>query len=115
MSIILYHNPRCGKSRAALQLLAGQGITPTVIEYLKTPPTAEELERILAMLGLEPRDLMRIGEAIYKDDGLADPTLDRQALIQAMVHHPILIERPILLANGKAVIGRPPENVLTIL
>lgn len=111
----MYHNPRCGKSRSTLELLRGRGIEPNLVEYLKTPPTAAELEAILNQLGIEPRDLMRKGEAVYKEAGLADPGLDRAALIAAMVANPILIERPIVLANGKAAIGRPPENVLGIL
>jgi len=115
MTITLYHNPRCGKSRQTLQLLTGKGITPTIVEYLKTPPTFEELERILGLLGLEPRELMRKGEVVYKELGLADTALDRKALIQAMVDNPILIERPIVIANGKAAIGRPPEKALEIL
>ncbi|MGX2030084.1 arsenate reductase (glutaredoxin) [Methylocaldum gracile] len=115
MTVTIYHNPRCSKSRATLELLKSKGIEPTVIEYLKTPPSASELETILAKLGMEPRDLMRKGEAAYKDAGLDNPDLDRKALIGAMVENPILIERPIVLANEKAAVGRPPENVLKIL
>lgn len=115
MTATLYHNPRCSKSRATLELLRSQGIEPTVIEYLKTPPSAAELEAILAQLGMEPRELMRKGETHYKEAGLDNPSLGRSALIAAMVAHPALIERPIVLANGKAAIGRPPENVLAIL
>lgn len=115
MSVKIYHNPRCGKSRQTLQLLKEQGIEPEVIEYLKTPPGADELDDILSKLGMEPRELMRKKETEYKANGLDDPALDRQALINGMVNHPILIERPIVLANGKAAVGRPPEAVLTIL
>jgi len=115
MTVKIYHNPRCGKSRQTLQLLKDQGIEPEVIEYLKTPPSAQELDDILQKLGMEPRELMRKKEAEYKANGLDDAALDRQALIQAMVNNPILIERPIVLANGKAAIGRPPEDVLAIL
>jgi arsenate reductase len=115
MSVTIYHNPRCGKSRQTLQLLKDQGIEPVIIEYLKTPPTAKELDGILQKLGMEPRDLMRKSEAEYKNLTLGDAELDRQTLIQAMVEHPILIERPIVLANSKAAVGRPPENVLAIL
>ncbi len=115
MATSVYHNPRCSKSRQTLGLLTDRGITPEIIEYLKTPPTFDELEKILDLLGLEPRELMRKGEAVYKELGLADPALDRKTLIQAMVDHPILIERPIVVANGKAAIGRPPERVLEIL
>jgi arsenate reductase len=115
MSVTIYHNPRCGKSRQTLQLLQAQSIEPEIIEYLKNPPSAEELEDILQKLGMEPRELMRKKEPDYKINGLNDASLDRQALIEAMVTHPILIERPIVLANGKAALGRPPEAVLEIL
>lgn len=115
MSVKIYHNPRCGKSRQTLQLLQERGVEPEIIEYLKTPPSAEELNDILQKLGMEPRELMRKKEAEYKTGGLNDETLDRQALISGMVNHPILIERPIVVANGKAAIGRPPEAVLAIL
>jgi len=115
MTVKIYHNPRCGKSRQTLQLLKDQGIEPEVIEYLKTPPNAQELDEILQKLGMEPRELMRKKEAEYKTNGLDDASLDRQALIQAMVNNPILIERPIVIAGGKAAIGRPPETVLGIL
>jgi arsenate reductase len=115
MTATIYHNPRCSKSRSTLELLRNRGIEPTVIEYLKTPPSAAELEAILGKLGMEPRDLMRKGEPAYKEAGLDNPSLDRAALIAAMVAHPELIERPIVLANDKAALGRPPENVLTIL
>lgn len=115
MTVKIYHNPRCGKSRQTLQLLKDQGIEPEVVEYLKTPPSAQELDDILHKLDIEPRELMRKKEAEYKANGLDDASLDRQALIRAMVEHPILIERPIVIANGKAAVGRPPENVLAIL
>lgn len=115
MNVTIYHNPRCGKSRQTLHLLKEQGFDPEVVEYLKTPPNAEELDDILRKLGMEPRDLMRKKEPDYEANALDDQALDRQALIKAMIEHPILIERPIVLANGKAAIGRPPENVLAIL
>ena len=115
MTVKIYHNPRCGKSRQTLQLLKEQGIDLEIIEYLKTPPSAEELNDILQKLGMEPRDLIRKNEAEYKASGLNDESLDRQALIKGMVKHPIVIERPIVVANNKAVIGRPPKTVLTIL
>jgi arsenate reductase len=115
MSVKIYHNPRCSKSRQTLELLKEQGIEPEIIEYLKTPPSATELNDILEKLGLEPRDLMRKKEAEYKNAGLDNQSLDRQALIDGMINNPILIERPIVIANGKAAIGRPPENVLAIL
>ena len=115
MSVKIYHNPRCSKSRQTLQLIQAQGIEPEIIEYLKTPPSAQELDDILQKLDMEPRQLMRKSETEYKSNGLDDTTLDRQALIQAMVNNPILIERPIVIAKGKAAIGRPPEAVLSIL
>lgn len=115
MSVKIYHNPRCSKSRQTLQLIQEQGIEPEIIEYLKTPPSAQELADILKKLGMEPRELMRKSETEYKANGLDDVSLDRQALIQGMVSHPILIERPIVIANDKAAIGRPPEAVLAIL
>lgn len=115
MSVIIYHNPRCGKSRQTLQLLQQQGIEPEIIEYLKTPPSAQQLDDILQQLDMEPRELMRKKEAEYKANGLDDASLDRQALITAMINNPILIERPIVIANGKAALGRPPEAVLAIL
>ena len=115
MTVTIFHNPRCSKSRSTLQLIKEQGIEPEIIEYLKTPPTADELANILQKLDMEPRDLMRKNEAEYKTTGMNDASLDRQALINGMVATPKLIERPIVLANDKAVIGRPPENVLEIL
>ncbi len=115
MAVKIYHNPRCTKSRQTLQLLKDRGIEPEVIEYLKIPPSADELADILDKLGIEPRVLMRKQEAEYKASGLDNSALDEQSLINGMVNHPILIERPIVLANGKAAIGRPPENVLGIL
>ncbi|BBL71976.1 arsenate reductase (glutaredoxin) [Methylogaea oryzae] len=115
MSVTIYHNPRCSKSRETLKLLQDKGIEPQVIEYLKTPPSAAELESILAKLGQEPRQLMRKKEAPYAELKLDDPGLSRAALVDAMVQNPVLIERPIVLANGKAAVGRPPENVLAIL
>jgi arsenate reductase len=115
MSVTIYHNPRCSKSRQALELLRGRGIEPEIIEYLKTPPSAAELKRILALLGKRPREIMRKGEAVYKEKGLKDESLGDDALIAAMVADPILIERPIVVANGKARLGRPPETVVEIV
>ncbi len=116
MEVILYHNPRCSKSRATLALLRERGIEPEIVEYLKTPPPPERLEAILAKLGLEdPRGLMRTKEKIYRELGLDDPALDRETLIQAMAEHPALIERPIVIVGDRAAIGRPPEKVLEIL
>ena len=113
--VTIYHNPRCSKSRATLELLATRGIKPRVVEYLNTPPDKAELTRILDMLGLEPRALMRRQDPEYIEANLDDPGLTRETLIVAMVQRPRLIERPIVVANGKAAIGRPPENVLAIL
>ena len=115
MSVTIYHNPKCSKSRQTLELLREQGITPNIVEYLKSPPTTEQLEDILAQLGFEPRDLMRKKEDIYAESDLENPSLTDAELIGFMVKHPILIERPIVLANGKAAMGRPPEQVLEIL
>ena len=115
MDIVIYHNPRCGKSRQTLDLLRQRGIEPTIVEYLKTPPDARTLGDILSLLNMEPRDLMRTKEVVYRELGLDDPGLGRHALIDAMIEHPILIERPIVLAHGKAALGRPPENVLNSL
>ena len=115
MSISIYHNPRCSKSRQTLQLLEQQQLTPQVIQYLDTPPDAATLSHLLDMLGLTPRELMRKGEAEYKTSGADDPSLSREQLIALMVRFPKLIERPIVVSGGKAVIGRPPERVLEIL
>ncbi|MFT6625531.1 MAG: arsenate reductase [Cycloclasticus sp.] len=115
MSIKIYHNPRCSKSRQTLQLLEDNGAKPEIIEYLKAAPTKAELESILTLLGLSPRELMRKGESIYKELNLGNASLSYQQLLSAMLENPILIERPIVLANGKAAIGRPPESVLDIL
>ena len=115
MSVKIYHNPRCSKSRQTLQLLQEQGIEPEIFEYLKTSPTVAELNDVLQKLGMEPRELMRKKEAEYKGTGMDNVELNREALIQGMVDTPKLIERPIVLANGKAAIGRPPEDVLAIL
>ncbi len=111
----IFHNPRCSKSRQTLALIEDKGIQPEIIRYLETPPTAAELSDILDLLGLAPRELMRTKETLYKELALDDPALDRDSLINAMVANPKLIERPIVIRNGKAVLGRPPENVLDIL
>lgn len=115
MVVRIYHNPSCSKSRATLELLRARGIEPEIIEYLKTPPTKAELEAILAGLGFAPRELMRRNEPEYRDHGLKDDSLTRQELIRAMVEHPRLIERPIVVSDGKVAIGRPPEAVLEVL
>jgi arsenate reductase (glutaredoxin) len=111
----IYHNPRCSKSRETLSLLQQQADDIDIIDYLKNPPTAAELTRLLTMLGLNARELIRSKEDDYLKLGLADPSLSEQQLINAMVAHPKLIERPIVVNANKAAIGRPPSNVLTIL
>ncbi len=115
MSVTIYHNPRCSKSRETLSLLRDHGVEPDVVEYLKDPPSAEVLSDLLTRLGLEPRALMRRKEPEYAELGLDDPNLSREALIAAMVAHPKLIERPIVVKGGKAALGRPPQAVLDIL
>ena len=115
MTVTILHNPRCSKSRQTLALLEENGVQPTIVEYLKTPPSAGEIVDILAKLNLEPRGLMRTKEAEYKEQGLDNADLTADQLIDAMVATPKLIERPVVLANGKAAIGRPPEQVLDIL
>ena len=115
MTIKIFHNPRCSKSRATLALLQEREIEPEIRLYLEDPPQAHELQEILGMLKMTPRQLMRKGEAEYREQGLGDDSLSDEALIAAMTQTPRLIERPIVLANGKAAIGRPPESVLDIL
>jgi arsenate reductase len=115
MTVTIYHNPRCSKSRATLALLEEQGLVPRIVEYLKTPPTAAELKAVLKKLGLKPRDLIRDGESRYTELGLKDRDVDDDTLIDLMVANPILIERPIVVRGHKAAIGRPPETVLKIL
>lgn len=113
MTYTLYHNPRCSKSRQTLELLRGRGIEPTIVEYLKTPPDAAELGRILGLLGMTPRQLLRQREAA--EAGLDDPTLTDEALVAGMAANPNTIERPILATATCAVLGRPPEAVLVLL
>ena len=113
--VVIYHNPRCSKSRQTLKLLEDNAIQPEVRLYLDEPPTAAELKKLLAALDLPARDLLRKGESEYKQLGLADKSLTDAKLVAAMAEHPRLIERPIVLRDGKAVLGRPPENVLTLL
>lgn len=115
MTVTIYHNPRCSKSRQTLQLLRDNGVEPEIVEYLNAPPSAAEMKKILAMLGMAPRDLMRKKEEPYKARGLADDSHSTEALIDAMLADPILIERPIVVSGGKAAIGRPPETVLELL
>jgi len=112
MPVTLYHNPRCSKSRQTLALLQENGADPKVVEYLGDPPSATELKKILGMLGMAPAELLRQKEA--KEAGI-DAAMNEDDLITAMVANPVVIERPIVVANGKAKIGRPPEGVLEIL
>src|SRR3954454_559062 len=113
MAVTIYHNPRCTKSRETLALLEKKGVTPKVVEYLKTPPDAATLKTLLKQLGLAPRQLLRKKEAA--EAGLDDPTLSDDQLIAGMVENPITIERPIVVNGSKAALGRPPESVLKIL
>jgi len=115
MQVTIYHNPRCSKSRQALELLKERGIEPEIVEYLKNPPDRETLKRLLKLLHLGPRDLMRKHEPEYKDAGLDDPGLSDEDLISVLIQHPILLERPIVVSGAKAVVGRPPERVFEIL
>ena len=114
MSVVIYHNPRCSKSRQTLELLQTNSVEPDVVKYLETPPSKAELKQLFAQLGFDNvRDMMRVKEAEYKEMQLANA--DDEALFDAMVSCPKLIERPIVVANGKARIGRPPEQVLDIV
>ena len=115
MSVTIYHNPRCSKSRQTLEILNQQNVDIEIIEYLKASPNAETLKQILSYLKITARDLLRKGESAYKEAGLDDTSLSEDEIIAAMVEHPILIERPVVVNNGKAAIGRPPESVLAIL
>ena len=112
--LTLYHNPRCSKSRAALELLEARGLQPTIVRYLETPLNAAQVKALLGKLGISARQLLRSGEEEYKTLNL-DASLSEQHLIDAIAAHPKLMERPILEAGNKAVIGRPPENVLELL
>jgi arsenate reductase len=114
-TVRIYHNPRCSKSRATLALLTQRGVDADVVDYLQDPPDAATIRQLLALLGMAPRELLRKGEEAYRERGLADPALGDEDLIAAMVAQPKLIERPIVVAGDKAVIGRPPEAVLAIL
>ncbi len=110
----IYHNPRCSKSRATLALLEENGIKPEVIEYLKQPPSAAELKAILSSLRMKPEQLVRRGEDVFKTT-YAGKTLTEAQWIKALIEHPVLIERPIVVKGNRAVLGRPPENVLQLL
>ena len=111
----IYHNPRCSKSRATLELLVARGFAPRIVHYLETPPSPAELEKLLALLHREPRDVLRKEEDEYSDLALADPKWTRRELVAAIAAHPRLLQRPIVVLGDKAALGRPPEAVLAIL
>jgi len=115
VEIIIYHNPRCSKSRQTLELLEQNNVKPTIVEYLKTPPSHQQLDSLLRGLNFEPRELMRTNESEYKEQNLDDESLSRDQLIEAMIATPKLIQRPIVVAGDELAIGRPPEAVLAIL
>ena len=112
--IVIYHNARCSKSRSACEIVACQGIQAMIVEYLKTPPSREELRALLQKLGMKPAEIIRRGEDVFKEH-YAGKTLDDEQWLDALTAHPILIERPIVVRGDKAVIGRPPEKVLDLL
>jgi len=114
MEVTIWHNPRCSKSRQTLELLRNRGIEPKVVEYLKNPPSEAEIRRVLDLLGIPAQSLVRSGEAAYGEEGLSKKA-GEDAFVAAMVHHPILIERPVVITDGTAVLGRPPEAVLSII
>lgn len=114
MDVTIWHNPRCSKSRQTLEMLRGRGVEPRVVEYLKTPPSAEDIRRVLKLMGKRAHELVRTCESAYRDEGLSSSTRDED-LVQAMFHNPILIERPIVITDEAAILGRPPENVLAII
>jgi len=115
MTVTIYHNPSCSKSRQTLEIIKKKGIEPIIIEYLKVPPTKNKIKEILTILGYAPRDLMRKKESVYIENKLEDSSLSDDILINFMIKNPILIERPIIISNNKVAIGRPPEKVLDIL
>ncbi|CAM2750827.1 arsenate reductase (glutaredoxin) [Vibrio mytili] len=116
MSVVIYHNPRCSKSRQTLELLEQNGVTPEVVKYLDNPLSVDQLKTLYAQLGFSSvREMMRTKESDYKDLGLGDASVSDEQLFQAMEQNPKLFERPVVVANGKAKIGRPPEQVLDIL
>lgn len=115
MAVTIYHNPRCSKSRQTLQLLHDNNIEPVIIEYLRTPPSQSELTAILKALNMTPRDLLRTKEPEYHQCGLDDPTLTDDQIIQCMLEHPRLMERPIVVNGARAALGRPPENILEVI
>ena len=111
----IWHNPRCSKSRQTLALLEERGVTPEIVRYLDAPPTPERLGQVIAALGLNPQDLMRKKEAAYRELGLAEGRHSREEEIRLMCANPSLIERPVVICAGRAVVGRPPTSVLTLL
>lgn len=115
MAVTIYHNPRCSKSRAAMEFLEEKGIEVEVIKYMDTPPDAPQLTKLLEQLNMKPRDIMRRHEAVFKEAGLDDPTFTDEELIEAMTQCPSLIERPIVVKDDKAVLARPVEALLDIL
>ncbi|MFZ2469853.1 MAG: arsenate reductase (glutaredoxin) [Parvibaculum sedimenti] len=112
--VIIWHNPRCSKSRATLSLIEQHGLDPEIVDYLKTPPSADEIKSVLKMLRMKPRDLMRKGEQVYKDLDLENDKLSDDQLVAAMAENPILIERPVVIFGARAKLGRPPEDVLDL-
>ena len=115
MSVVIWHNPRCSKSRDALALIEARGVAPRIVDYLQTPPTPREIKTAAALMGVPVRALVRTKEADYARLGLADPALSDDALAETLSKHPVLIERPVIFSRGRAAIGRPPEAVLGIL
>ncbi len=112
---VLYHNPRCSKSRAALALLQERNVDLEIVRYLETPPNEATLRELLGKLGMTPYELMRRGEARFRELGLKDVDVSEHERVRAMAENPILIERPIFVSGSRAVVGRPPERVLEIL
>jgi len=113
--IVIYHNPRCSKSRETLQILEDHSVAAQIIEYLEDPPTAQELKRIIDMLGVPARDLLRRTEEVYKEADLDDNNLGDDEIIDAICEYPALLQRPIVIAGNRAIIGRPPSRVLEII
>ena len=114
-NVTIYHNPRCSKSRQTLELIKANGIDPSIVLYLEEPPTTETLSNIINLLKLKPRDLLRKGEDEYKALNLKDTTIDDSEIIKLMSKYPKLIERPIVISGKNAILGRPPENVLSLI
>jgi arsenate reductase len=112
--VVIWHNPRCGKSRATLSLIEQHGLDPEIVEYLKTPPSADDIKSVLKKLRMRPRDLMRKGESVYKELALDNDKLSDDQLVKAMAENPILIERPVVIFGQRAKLGRPPEDVLDL-